>query len=137
MSTGTFIGVTLNTGPGNYFPVLSSTAAPATGTYYVNASVMVWVDQGDSAICQLRTLNGYVGVMAAAGPAANATWQTIPLVWGVSLTAGQGVQVVCGDTTDDDATFFYDGSMTATLINNPGTDRPSMTTRRPPLSPRQ
>jgi hypothetical protein len=100
-------------------PVLSATGtAPVSGTYYVNASVMLVVAQGDTVACILSGSNGTTGAFATVGPVANQTYETLPLSEPVSLTAGATPQVLCSDYTANATTSFYDGGLTATLINS-------------------
>jgi hypothetical protein len=135
ISVSSTTGVALNTGVNNFVPVLSAPPAPATGTYYVNAMVMVYIGQGDGVDCILSA-PGLSGVFADVAPVANSTFETLPLDQAVFLTAGQTVQVYCGDYTANGATTFYDGSMTGPLINSAigNAAKPGLGTRHP-LSP--
>ena len=99
-------------------PVLSAAAAPASGTYYVNASVMLVVAQGDTVTCILAVNGATTGPFATVGPVANQTYETIPLSEAVSLQAGQAPQVECTGYTANPATSFYDGGITSVLINS-------------------
>jgi hypothetical protein len=99
-------------------PVLSAAAAPAGGTYYVNASVMLVVAQGDTVTCILAVNGATTGPFATVGPAANQTYETIPLSEAVSLQAGQAPEVECADYTANSSTSFYDGGITSVLINS-------------------
>jgi hypothetical protein len=99
-------------------PVLSAAAAPASGTYYVNASVMLIVAQGDTVTCIVAVNGATTGPFATVGPAANQTYETIPLSEAVSLQAGQAPEVECADYTANSATSFYDGGITSVLINS-------------------
>ncbi len=99
-------------------PVLSTAAAPATGTYYVNASVMLVVAQGDTVACILGDNNGTQGAFATVGPAANQTYETLPLSQAISVNAGDSVKVECSGYTANNGTLFYDGGITGTLINS-------------------
>ena len=99
-------------------PVLSAAAAPAGGTYYVNASVMLVVAQGDTVTCVVAVNGATTGPFATLGPAANQTYETIPLSEAVSLQAGQAPEVECTDYTANSGTSFYDGGITSVLINS-------------------
>lgn len=99
-------------------PVLSTAAAPASGTYYVNASVMLIVAQGDTVACILGDNNGTQGAFATVGPVANQTYETLPLDQAISVTAGDSVKVECSGYTGNSVTSFYDGGITATLISS-------------------
>lgn len=99
-------------------PVLSAAAAPASGTYYVNASVMLLVAQGDAVTCILAVNGTTTGPFTTVGPAANEAYETIPLSDAVSLQAGQTPVVECADYTANSSTSFYDGGITSVLINN-------------------
>jgi hypothetical protein len=99
-------------------PVLSASAVPDTGTYYVNASVMLVVAQGDTVTCIFGVNGSDVGAFTTVGPAANQTYDTLPLSQMVSLNAGSVPTIYCTDYTSNAATSFYDGGITATLINS-------------------
>jgi len=99
-------------------PVLSAAAAPTSGTYYVNASVMLVVAQGDTVTCILAVNGATTGPFATVGPVANQTYETIPLSEAVSLQAGQAPEVECTGYTANSATSFYDGGMTSVLIGS-------------------
>jgi hypothetical protein len=99
-------------------PVLSAAAAPASGTYYVNASVMLVVAQGDTVACILAVNGAATGPFATVGPVPNQTYETIPLSDAVSLQAGQAPEVECSGYTGNAGTSFYDGGITSTLISS-------------------
>jgi hypothetical protein len=106
-------------------PVLSTATAPTSGTYYVNASVMLIVAQGDTVACILGDNNGLQGTFATVGPVANQTYETLPLSQAISVNAGDSVKVECSDYTSNNSTSFYDGGITATLINNATANAPN------------
>src|SRR5580693_5816904 len=56
-------------------PVLSTPAAPAAGTYYINASIMLVVAQGDTVTCLASGANGTTGAFTTVGPVANQTYE--------------------------------------------------------------
>jgi hypothetical protein len=99
-------------------PVLAAAAAPASGTYYVNASVMLVVAQADTVTCILTVNGATTGPFATVGPVANQTYETIPLSEAVSLQAGQAPVVECAGYNANPATSFYDGGITSVLINS-------------------
>ena len=99
-------------------PVLAASAVPDTGTYYVNASVMLIVAQGDSVACVLGVNGAPVGAFATVGPVANQTYETLPLSQMMSLAAGSVPTVYCTGYTANAVTSFYDGGITAMLINS-------------------
>jgi len=107
-------------------PVASTAAAPTSGTYYVNASVMLIVGQGDTVACILADNNGAQGACATVGPVPNQTYETLPLSQAISVSAGDSVRVECTGYTANAATSFYDGGITATLINSATGNAPLM-----------
>lgn len=60
----------------------------------------------------------YAGAFATVGPVANLTYETLPLSGMMSLAAGTAPQVGCTDYTSNPGTSFYNGGITATLINS-------------------
>lgn len=98
--------------------VTSAAPVPDAGVYFVDASVMLIVGQGDYVACILADNGSTVGEFATVGPVANQTYETLPLVGSVSMSAGDVAQVQCTGYTGNSATSFYDGAVTATLINS-------------------
>jgi hypothetical protein len=133
ISASSTTGVALNTGVNNFVPVLSTPAAPATGTYYVSVSVMAYIVQGDGVDCILGDAEGFPGIFADVDPVANSSFETLPLDQAVPLTAGETLQVYCGDYTANGSTAFYDGGMTGTLVSSAtgNVAKPNLTTRHP------
>ena len=138
ISTSSTTGVALDTGVNNFVPVLKTPAAPTTGTYYVSANVMVYIGQGDGVDCILGDAQGVPGaVFADVDPVANSTFETLPLGQAVPLTAGESLNVSCGDYTANGGTAFYDGAITGTLISSAtGNVAKSALITRHPRSPR-
>ncbi len=99
--------------------VLSGGTAPSAGQYYVNASVMLIVAQGDTVTCILDDNGTATGVFATVGPVANQTYETLPLTGAITMSAGQHLGVLCSDYTGNSSTSFYDGAITSVLIANP------------------
>lgn len=137
ISASSSTGVALNTGVNNFVQVLSTPPAPANGTYYISASAMVYIGQGDGVDCILSDAQGLPGIFADVDPVGNSTFETLPVDQAVPLTAGETLQLVCGDYTANGATAFYDGGMTGTLISSAtgNVAKPKLATRHP-LSPR-
>jgi hypothetical protein len=122
--------VTLNQAQ-TLIPVISTAAAPTTGTYYVNASIMLVVAQGDTVTCLASGANGDTGAFTTVGPVANQTYETLPLSQMVPLNAGGSATVMCSDYTSNSGTSFYDGGITATLINSAAGNAPRMSPAYP------
>ena len=122
--------VTLNKAQ-TLIPVLSTAAAPAAGTYYINASIMLVVAQGDTVTCIASGANGNTGAFTTVGPVANQTYETLPLSQMVTLNAGGSATVSCSDYTANATTSFYDGGITATLINSATGNAPRMSPAHP------
>lgn len=136
ISVSSTTGVALNTGVNNFVPVMTTPPAPAAGTYYVNATVMAYIGQGDGVDCIFGDAQGFPGIFADVDPVANSTFETLPLNQAVPLTAGESLQVYCGDYTANGSTAFYDGAVTGTLISSAtgNVAEPNLATRHP-LSP--
>lgn len=124
-------------GVNNYVPVLTAPAAPVAGTYYVSATIMTFVAQGDGVNCIFHDGRGIPGaIFADNDPVANSAFYTLPLNQAVPLTAGQVLQVYCGDYTGNGNTAFYDGAVTGTLINSATSDVTKLgPVARHPISP--
>ena len=79
------------------------------------------------------------GRLLTVGPVANQTYETLPLSQNVALNAGGSATVECADYTSNAATSFYDGGITATLINSSTGNAPRISpqdgTARTPASP--
>jgi hypothetical protein len=103
--------------------VMQTPAVSGSGTYYVNASVMLDVAPADTVRCALFNSVAGAGAWAGVGPVTSddgsGVYETIPLTAMVQLTAGTSPEVLCEDTTSNASTDFYDGSMTSVLINSP------------------
>jgi hypothetical protein len=120
-------------------PVLSTAAAPASGTYYVNASIMLVVAQGDTVTCIASGANGNTGAFTTVGPVSVQTYETLPLSQMVPLSAGGSATVSCADYTSNASTSFYDGGITATLINSATGNAPRLSPAHPahPVLPKR
>jgi len=107
----------LTTSP-TFGSVLATAPVPTSGTYYVNASVLVSVAAGDTVACVLADNSGtHIGPFAIVGPAPSSIDDTLPLTFALPLSAGQSAVAFCADSTSGSATTFNDGSITATLIS--------------------
>ena len=110
-------------------PVMFTPAVTTSGSYYVNASVMLVVAQGDTAACILSNGGSASGVFSTVGPVSNQTYETIPVSGLLNLAAGQSAGVECTGYTGNSATSFYDGALNATLVNSPIGNAPALSTR--------
>ena len=115
-------------------PVLSGGTAPSIGQYYVNASVMLIVGQGDTVTCIIDDNGTGTGAFATVGPVPNQTYETLPLAGPVTMSAGDKLGVLCTGYTGNASTSFYDGAITSVLIANPTASSVRFGTahRRPP-----
>jgi hypothetical protein len=116
--------------------VLTSAAAPAAGIYYVNASIMLVVAQGDTVACIASGANGEQGAFTTIGPVTGPTYETLPLSVMLPLNAGGSATVSCSGYTSNPGTSFYDGGITATLINSATGNAPRMSPAHPVLPKR-
>lgn len=111
--------------------VLHGAAAPTSGTYYVNASVMLVVSSGDYVACIISGTN----IFSTTGPAPNEMYVTLPLTGSVSLNAGAVPTVQCEGYNGDAATEFYDGAITSVLIDSTTASSAAMTAARANAKP--
>ena len=119
-------------------PVMTTPAVTTGGQYYVSASIMLIVGQGDTVACITDVSGvGAVGAFTTVGPVANQTYETLPVAQDANVPAGSTVSMDCTGYTGNSATSFYDGGITATLI---GSDNAPASARRsaskPPSLPR-
>jgi hypothetical protein len=107
-----------------------------SGTYYVNASVMLVVAAGDSVACILADNGNAVGAFATVGPVPNQTYETLPLTGTIGMSAGDTPQVQCSDyTSSNDVTQFYDGGITSVLIASPAGSAAAHSAKPRPVRP--
>jgi hypothetical protein len=99
--------------------VLAITPVPTSGTYYLNASVMLTVGAGDGVACVWAENGTEVGTFATVGDVPNLSYQTVPLSGSLYLPAGTDLQVLCSDYNSVAQTSFYNGAITGVLINSP------------------
>jgi hypothetical protein len=97
-------------------PMLFSRSASVSGYYYVNATAMFWVAQGENVVCTLTNNDSPIGVWSDVGPVAISSWQTVPATGRVYLYAGQAVGLGCYDSNGAPSTYLYNGAINATLI---------------------
>jgi len=99
--------------------VLAITPVPTSGTYYLNASIMLTVGAGDGVACVWAENGTEVGTFATVGDVPNLSYQTVPLSGSLYLPAGTDLQVLCSDYNSVAQTSFYNGAITGVLINSP------------------
>ncbi len=97
---------------------MAAPTAKQTGPYYVDGTATVSIAKGDTVTCVLGTGSEYQELYFTVGPVESATFETIPLNSLVFLHKGEQPTTFCTDYTGDSGTVFYNGSMTATLIDN-------------------
>jgi hypothetical protein len=129
ISVSSNTSVPLNQG-NTLVPVLTITPVPASGTYYLNASVMLTVGAGDGVACVWAENGAEAGTFATVGDVPNLSYQTVPLSGSLYLPAGTDLQVLCSDYNSVAQTSFYNGAITGVLINSPsGNARPATPAR--------
>ena len=117
--------------------VLAITPVPTSGTYYLNASIMLTVGAGDGVACVWAENGTEVGTFATVGDVPNLSYQTVPLSGSLYLPAGTDLQVLCSDYNSVSQTSFYNGAITGVLINSPsGNAKPAAAPVRSGLPPR-
>ena len=105
LSASSAASTPLDGGENNFISVLTVAAAPATGTYYISATIMAFVVQGDGVDCILGDDQGVPdAIYADDDPVASSAFETLPLGQAVPLTAGETLQVYCGDYTANSST---------------------------------
>jgi hypothetical protein len=129
ISTSSNTSVPLDQG-NTLVPVMTITPVPASGTYYLNASIMLTVGAGDGVACVWAENGTEVGTFATVGDVPNLSYQTVPLSGSLYLPAGTDLQVLCSDYNSVPQTSFYNGAITGVLINSPsGNARPATPVR--------
>ena len=117
--------------------VLAITPVPTSGTYYLNASIMLTVGAGDGVACVWAENGTEVGTFATVGDVPNLSYQTVPLSGSLYLPAGTDLQILCSDYNSVSQTSFYNGAITGVLINSPsGNAKPAATPVRHGLPPK-
>jgi hypothetical protein len=136
ISTSSNTNVPLNQG-NTLVQVLAITPVPTSGTYYLNASIMLTVGAGDGVACVWAENGTEVGTFATVGDVPNLSYQTVPLSGSLYLPAGTDLQVLCSDYNSVSQTSFYNGAITGVLINSPsGNAKPAAAPVRHGLPPR-
>jgi len=118
VSTVSGTGVPLNVAQ-TLTPVMTTPAVTSAGQYYVNASIMLVVGQGDTVACIADVNGGATGPFSTVGPVPNQTYETVSIAVDTYVPAGDTVSIECTGYTSNASPSFYDGGITATLI---GTD---------------
>jgi hypothetical protein len=117
VSTSSNTSVPLNTG-NTLFTVMSTGPVPTSGQYYVNSSIMLTVGAGDGVACIAEENGTEVGNFATVGDVPNLSYQTVSITDTLFLPAGTVLSVQCSDYNSVSQTSFYNGGITATLIDN-------------------
>ena len=129
ISTSSSTSVPLNQG-NTLVQVMAITPVPTSGTYYLNASIMLTVGAGDGVACVWDVNGNEAGTFATVGDVPNLSYQTLALTGSLYLPAGTDLQVVCSDYNSVQQTSFYNGAITGVLINSPsGNARPATPAR--------
>ena len=136
ISTSSSTSVPLNQG-NTLVQVMTITPVPTSGTYYLNASIMLTVGAGDGVACVWSENGTEVGTFATVGDVPNLSYQTVPLSGSLYLPAGTNLQVLCSDYNSVAQTSFYNGAITGVLINSPaGNAKPAATPVRHGVPPK-
>ena len=136
ISTSSSTSVPLNQG-NTLVQVMTITPVPTSGTYYLNASIMLTVGAGDGVACVWSENGTEVGTFATVGDVPNLSYQTVSLTGSLYLPAGTNLQVLCSDYNSVPQTSFYNGAITGVLINSPaGNAKPAATPVRHGLPPK-
>ncbi len=104
--------------------VLQSAPVQTSGVYYLNADATLEVAAGDVVACDVGDASGDSGFFSDAGGSSTATEVTLPVTATLNLSAGETALVQCVDTQGDPNTFYFQGTLTGTLINNPNPAQP-------------
>jgi hypothetical protein len=111
--------------------VMTSRSVPTSGDYYVSASVLLRVSNGDTVACYI---NGQHGAhVPATGPTSAETYQSLPLVDVVSLNAGLTISITCAGYNGDALTAFETGTIDAILVGNSNPSSKAARHSSPPL----
>lgn len=118
ISASSSTSVPLNQG-NTLVQVMAITPVPTSGTYYLNASVMLTVGAGDGVACVWGVNGNESGTFGTVGDVPNLSYQTVSLSASLYLPAGTDLQVLCSDYNSVQQTSFYNGAITGVLINSP------------------
>ena len=136
ISASSSTNVPLNQG-NTLVQVLTITPVPTSGTYYLNASIMLTVGAGDGVACVWGVNGNESGTFATVGDVPNLSYQTVSLSASLYLPAGTNLQVLCSDYNSVSQTSFYNGAITGVLINSPaGNAKPAAAPVRHGLPPK-
>lgn len=118
ISASSSTSVPLNQG-NTLVQVMTITPVPTSGTYYLNASIMLTVGAGDGVACVWGLNGNEVGTFGTVGDVPNLSYQTVSLSGSLYIPAGSNLQVLCSDYNSVQQTSFYNGAITGVLINSP------------------
>jgi hypothetical protein len=94
---------------------------PTSGVYYVNGMAELSVDAGDAANCGIFSAN--LGLSISTSPVSHTsgntmTWQSLSMLGAANLNAQDYLVMYCRSDLSDPNTQFFQGGITATLVNN-------------------
>ena len=101
---------------GTYQTVLQTPDVTVTGTYYVTASVTVFVAAGDAVSCVIGGQN--TNNAAVVGYTPSDQVYAIPVVAYGLFQQGEDPTVECTDVNSTSGSNYYSGAMTATLVTD-------------------
>jgi hypothetical protein len=107
-------GTIVNLGDAKLHTVLTTSPVSVPGTYLVTASVDAVVDTGDYVAC--TAIDGNSNAEVGVGPSPAPQYQDISVVDTVTATAGQQLAVECQDYESNTGTYYFLGTIDATLI---------------------
>jgi hypothetical protein len=137
LSTGVSAGnekhVLVDGGPNDPITVMTGPAVPASGVYYLAASLTIEVAQGDFVGCSFSPGSSESSAEEI-GPAPATEFESMSLNGEVSLSAGQSPSITCIDANSNATTQTGEGDLNAVLISSstvgPGQATPDRTTLR-------
>lgn len=115
VATSSGTSTSLTTDPA-FTEVLVSSAVPATGTYYLSATINVTVGTGDTVICAAGDLSN-VNDLPLAGETSSSGANSIPVNMAVQLNAGDKILISCAQEGSSASTFDV-GYLTASFVAN-------------------
>jgi hypothetical protein len=132
LSTGVSAGneqhVLIDGGPSDPITVMTGPAVPASGVYYLTASLTIEVAQGDFVGCSFSP-GSDESTAEEIGPAPNTAFQSMSLNGEISLNDGQSPSITCIDADSNATTQTGEGDLNAVLISS-STVGPGQTTPR-------
>jgi hypothetical protein len=135
--------IDVNGGPANPVTVMTGPAAPATGVYFLNASLTLDVSAEDIVACNFLPDSGERSDEGVEQTGSTHGLMDLSLTGAVSLQAGQRPSVSCNDSNPNRnaRTFFFQGNLNAILIGKSSGDITSATARhlapQPPRIPKR